>query len=277
MESVLTAFIIIFLLLFGVLTLSDAFVSTQNELADSWQAMGTRLEAQADSHFMLLAAEAEPGGTTINMTLRNTGNTKLADFDRWDVIIQYYDNNSPSTYHINWLPYTTTVLSNNQWTIAGIYTTAEGPIPEMFEPGIFNPGEEAVLRLQLAHPMDGGMAAQVALATTTGSGTSTVLVYHAPPALSTNTGLALGGNANVVITNSMLAVTDEDDSPAQLVYTLVSPPTQGLLSLGPTFTQEDINGGLLMYTHTGTEPDSFQFTVSDGENTIGTFTFVIGI
>ena len=41
------------------------------------------------------------------------------------------------------------------------------------------------------------------------------------------------------------------------------------------FTQEDIDNALLVYTHQGIGSDSFQFTISDGDSVIGSFTFVI--
>ena len=50
---------------------------------------------------------------------------------------------------MGWYPYVSGPLGNNQWTVKGIYTDAAASQPEVFEPGIFNPGEELVVQLQL--------------------------------------------------------------------------------------------------------------------------------
>jgi hypothetical protein len=50
---------------------------------------------------------------------------------------------------------------------------------------------------------------------------------------------------------------------------------QGVLNFGSTFTQADIDGNRLRYTHTGSNPDLFRFVVSDGCEVIGAFAFQI--
>ena len=84
----------------------------------------------------------------------------------------------------------------------------------------------------------------------------------------------------------MLSTTDVDNTPAQLVYTLTGTPTHGTLrrngtalSAGGTWTQADINAGLLTYDHDGSETssDSFSFTVDDGVGTTSSGTFNLTI
>src|SRR4030065_86432 len=43
------------------------------------------------------------------------------------------------------------------------------------------------------------------------------------------------------------------------------------------FPQADIDNGLLAYSHTGDGSDSFQFTISDGKDTFGPYTFTISL
>jgi hypothetical protein len=105
--------------------------------------------------------------------------------------------------------------------------------------------------------------------------------------LSTNTGTTvLEGSLGNVITAAMLATTDPDHTPAQLVYTLTSVPVNGVLRLGvtnlvvgSTFTQADIDSGLISYLHDGTETtsDSFAFSVDDGVGSVSTDTFSINV
>jgi archaellum component FlaF (FlaF/FlaG flagellin family) len=100
----------------------------------------------------------------------------------------------------------------------------------------------------------------------------------AAPTLDVNTTLTVANGTIVAITGANLAVSDPDDLPENLTYSAMTMPLNGNLSL-TTFTQEDLNNGLVTYTHSGvgSGADSFQFTVSDGINTIGAYTFQITI
>jgi len=76
------------------------------------------------------------------------------------------------------------------------------------------------------------------------------------------------------LTSEVLRVTDNNNGDADLVYTIVSLPTNGrlllngtALDLGGQFSQTDLNDALLRYVHDGdeNEVDQFVFTVIDGE------------
>lgn len=76
------------------------------------------------------------------------------------------------------------------------------------------------------------------------------------------------------ITQEILEVQDEVNSPEQLTYTIIAAPEHGTLFLagiplevGSTFRQSSINFGNVSYLHDGsdTELDHFLFTVTDGE------------
>ena len=107
------------------------------------------------------------------------------------------------------------------------------------------------------------------------------------PVLAANTGATVVQGLSDPITVSELQVTDADNSPAQLTYTVTTAPLNGRLELTTapgvaitSFTQADINAGRLVFVHNGavSTSDSFIFTVSDGAGgTIGatTFTFTV--
>jgi VCBS repeat-containing protein len=100
-----------------------------------------------------------------------------------------------------------------------------------------------------------------------------------------NAGITVAENSTGnVITAVMLQTTDVDDSAADLTYTLTSAVAIGTVRLngvaltnGSTFTQTDINSGLVTYDHDGTEnfADAFSFSVDDGTGTTSTGTFSI--
>ncbi len=96
-----------------------------------------------------------------------------------------------------------------------------------------------------------------------------------PPLLVNKLPLLVDAGKNAPITSDLLKTEDSNNSPAQLVYTLMSKPLHGHLErdwtgpmdIGAQFTQLDINNGLLRYFHYGANdlPDEFCFTVTDGE------------
>jgi hypothetical protein len=104
------------------------------------------------------------------------------------------------------------------------------------------------------------------------------------PALVSDNPLSLQVGATQAITASLLNATDNLSSGAQLRYTVTAGPAQGTLLLSgsatSSFTQADINSGLVSYheTASGVTSDSFSFKVSDAAgNTTATASFQINI
>jgi len=175
MESALVTLILVTVVLFGVLTMADSYFATQDALMLATQEMNVRNQEQARTALTLLAAETTSAGAFVELTFRNTGSTKLADFAQWDVVVQYYT--APGAYVITWLPYVaTTAPSDNQWGVAGLYLSAATATPEVYEPEILNPGEEIVMRIKL-FPVVGPNTTNLAtIAVTNGVGQSAFFV-----------------------------------------------------------------------------------------------------
>lgn len=151
METVLTAFIVITLLLFIGLTLFQGFLEAQDDMQVSWQEMEDRLEQRSRTTLTPLNAESKSSGSVIELTLRNDGTTKLADFAEWDVIVQHYS--ASSAYYVDWMPYVEYEPTGSEWTVVGIYMDTAVSQPEVFDPGILNPGEEILLRIRVMPPV----------------------------------------------------------------------------------------------------------------------------
>ncbi|MCX5728622.1 MAG: Ig-like domain-containing protein, partial [Nitrospirae bacterium] len=111
----------------------------------------------------------------------------------------------------------------------------------------------------------------------------TVTAVNDAPVLGANNGSTVLQGLSGPITSGELQVTDVDNTPAQLIYTVTIAPIDGRLELTTapgvaimSFTQADINAGRLVFVHSGavSTSDSFTFTVSDGAGgTIGATTF----
>lgn len=102
--------------------------------------------------------------------------------------------------------------------------------------------------------------------------TINVAAQNDPPTVSVNAGLTVAEGASGSVTQSLLEVVDIEDGAAALTYTLFTAPQFGQLLLGitplvatSTFTQQDINLGVLSYQHndSDTTADTFEFYVTD--------------
>lgn len=105
-------------------------------------------------------------------------------------------------------------------------------------------------------------------------------------AITNNNALAATESANTTITNADLLITDGDSAPTDIIFTVTSQPTHGQLELTSSpgaainsFTQDDINNGLVVFASNGDEnaTDSFVFSVTDGATTVTGQTFDINI
>ncbi|MBK5281449.1 MAG: hypothetical protein JJE16_05120, partial [Nitrospiraceae bacterium] len=115
----------------------------------------------------------------------------------------------------------------------------------------------------------------------------TVTPVNSVPSLATNAGSTVVQGLSDIITSGELQVTDADNAPAQLIYTVTAAPLYGQLELTTapgvaitSFTQADIDAGRLVFVHSGavSTSDSFTFTVSDGAGgTIGATTFTFAV
>jgi archaellum component FlaF (FlaF/FlaG flagellin family) len=180
METVVAAFLILIVIFAAVLTLSQASLAAQDTVQESWRDMETRYDDQSHTDLAVIGVVTdEEAGEGMTVTLRNEGDTRLTDFDQWDVFLEYY---GPSgTYKIRWLAYSEEIDPTNAWTVSGIYADAAAGIGERFEPGILNPGEEMVVRIGLSPAIGLDTANRIAISATNGVGTSTIFLRTPTP------------------------------------------------------------------------------------------------
>ncbi len=162
METAIVSLICIALVVFGGMTMSRGFMT-------SVDASATRLEEIGQRNETIMRTELSPVSTnmsaanTLDVTLENSGQTKIADFDKWDVIVQYFDGTG--VYHTTWLPYTAGALSDNTWQVVWIRFNGAA---EVIEPGVLNPEEQIMLRAQLNPSVGAGTTNMVIVATPNG-------------------------------------------------------------------------------------------------------------
>lgn len=150
MESAIVALICIALVVVGGMTLSQGFLSSMDTSSAGLEEMSERAGEIMRTEVSPLNA-VQPSADSVQVTLVNSGQTKLGNFESWDVIVQYFD--ADGMYHVKWLPYTAGTPGDNEWTKAGIYLDAGSGTAEAFEPGIVNPREELVIEARLNPPV----------------------------------------------------------------------------------------------------------------------------
>lgn len=171
METVIVSIMCIALVVFGGMTMSQGFLTSMDAGATGLEEIGQRDETIMRTELTPVSTE-QPSGNRLEVIIENSGQTKLADFDKWDVIVQYYDGTG--TYHVVWLPYTEATLDNNEWEVAWIRLDGEA---EVFEPNVLNPQEQIMIRAQLSPTVGAGTTNMVIVATPSGITAST---YFSP-------------------------------------------------------------------------------------------------
>jgi archaellum component FlaG (FlaF/FlaG flagellin family) len=153
MEQALVALIIIAIMISGALTLVMSAISPMDDIATSWKQMSTKANEMQRTDIAIIdtVVPEEQSGSLIELTVRNEGKISLCDFESWDMIVQYYSDNT--TRSVAWLPHTTS-LEDNTWTVPSYPNgiTYNGS-PETFEPNILNPGEDMKVQIQLDPPI----------------------------------------------------------------------------------------------------------------------------
>ena len=150
MANVIIGAITVAMILLGSVTLISTSLGVAGELSLTWDEVLKRKGDKFRTELTLITADIAGTGTDIDISLRNSGQSALVHFTDWDAVIRYYDTADNSGLNIIWLEYaTSSPPSANQWEVEGIYTDAVTKDAEIFEPNIFNPGEEMIVRINI--------------------------------------------------------------------------------------------------------------------------------
>jgi archaeal flagellar protein FlaF len=167
METALVSLICIALIVFGGMTMAQGFFTSVDASTTRLAEVGQRNETMIRTGLTPVSTNMS-ASNTLEVILGNSGQTKLADFGKWDVIVQYRDD--VGNYYSKWLPYTDAPLADNQWQLAGILLNGA---PEVIEPGVLNPEEQLEIRAQLNPSVGDGTINMIVIATPDGVTAST--------------------------------------------------------------------------------------------------------
>ncbi len=174
METALVSIICIALVVFGGMTMSQGFMSSIDTSSAGLSEIGQITET-------VMRTELTPVSTSISLVsgpdpleivLENTGQTKIADFDKWDIIVQYYDGSG--NYYVEWLPYVESGAGTYEWEVGWIRLDGQA---EIFEPDVLNPGEQVMIKTWLDPSVGASTTNMVVISTPSGVTSST---YFSP-------------------------------------------------------------------------------------------------
>ena len=167
METAIVSLICIALIVFGGMTMSQGFMTSVDTSTVGLEDVRQRGETLMRTELTPVSSNLT-AANTLEVTLQNTGQAKLADFDKWDLIVQYYDGSG--VYYTKWLPFTEGTLGDNEWEVAGISLDGGS---EVYEPDVLNQNESILLIAQLDPAVGDNTTNMVVVATPDGVTAST--------------------------------------------------------------------------------------------------------
>ena len=151
MSNAIVALVVIALMMTAALTWSQAAYSSFDSVSQSLKEATQTTQEVSRTDIKVVDAQTQGGFVVVSVL--NSGEVHIAQFAKWDVVVQYYDGSG--SYHISQLSYTeNSSPGEGQWGIVNIYTDESLGQREVFEPGILNPGEVMLMRLSIA-PLPG--------------------------------------------------------------------------------------------------------------------------
>lgn len=174
METAIVSIICVALVIFGGMTMTHGFLTSVDSTTGGLEEMVNHTEQLMRTELSSVSAVLNSPSQLV-IRLSNDGQTKLANYEKWDVIIHYYGDDENK--YIRWIPYTSSSPGNNEWTKAAIYMNGQ---PEVFEPDILNPDEEIVIQIMLDPPVGTETTNRVVISTD--NGVSLPVVFQGPPA-----------------------------------------------------------------------------------------------
>lgn len=190
MAIAVVTIICIAMIVVGGMTLSQGMLTSADATAINFDKISVLEGEIARTDLTIYRAAKLSWSDYLRATVKNDGQTKLASFDKWDVIVNYED--SGGDLYTKWLPYTTASPLDNEWQNARI--GLNGPV-EFFEPGILNPLEEMVVLINLDPPSENATSGSIAMAAPNG-------VYASFPFLNLGYTRLTAQSENITIDNT---------------------------------------------------------------------------
>jgi hypothetical protein len=158
MDTILVSLFTVIMLIVSTLVMVASSISSLNKISESYQVMEQRSSTLQRSGLDVSLNQFQDGCILLNGM--NTGQTDLAEFPSWSVLLQHADGS------IEYLAFTDALPpAPGCWAVDGIFL---GQDPEVFGPQVLNPDEEAHLIVNPATPVGGQEAVRITVMTSGG-------------------------------------------------------------------------------------------------------------
>ncbi len=136
--------------------MSHGFMTSVDTSANGLQEIGNNVDSLIRTELTPVSSNVsvDSGDDLVEIVLQNSGQTKMADYDKWDVIVQYYDDSG--NYHVQWLPYVDGTSAVYEWDVGWIELNGT---PAVFDPGVLDPGEQIMIKTRLFPVVGSGTTA----------------------------------------------------------------------------------------------------------------------
>ena len=159
METSIPALLVAAIIMISTVVMARSGYTSVDRMAQSWQVMEDRLGQQARTELTVVETSMDESKANLTVRLRNDGQTKIADYARMDVLVQYFSESGER--YVRWIPYTSGALESNTWTVESISN-------DTFEPNVLNPSEILEMQIRINPPIGAGSTGWIIVSTENG-------------------------------------------------------------------------------------------------------------
>ena len=139
MENLFITIVCIALILLATVSYATSSLDSADLISNSFKNAVARAGEISRTEITATGATTADGGSEVEVTLKNDGNTAVRNFSRWDVIVRYQGGTTV------WIPYSASAVPG--WSDNGTFLNGGADI---FEPGILNPAETLRITMRLS-------------------------------------------------------------------------------------------------------------------------------
>lgn len=140
MENGLPALLVAAILMLSTVLMARGGFLGADAIGQSLRTSEATYAAQSHTTLTVTSTSIDPTGANITITVRNDGQTPIANYSSMDIVLQYYVAGG-ARYDV-WIPYTSGPLAANTWT-TGAFTN------DLFNPGILSSGVSVQLLIRV--------------------------------------------------------------------------------------------------------------------------------
>jgi hypothetical protein len=163
MENLFITIVCIALIMLASVSYASSSLSSADAIGNSFKTMAERVREIGRTN-IIAENTTTADGSAVEITLRNDGNTALRNYSRWDVIVRYANGTT------TWIPYQA-ADGRGWWSDNGTFLNGS---PDVFEPGILNPGETLKINVYPNPAVDKDTTTMVVVSTDNGVNTQKV-------------------------------------------------------------------------------------------------------